>query len=115
MVNLIHNAIKFTPPGGNITISARRNDAEIIFSVSDTGVRHPSGDPAAHFRTLLQSRPVSLRRRHRAWAFPSPGTLSKRTAVDLGREQRKPGQHVLLSLCRLDKKTLNTRFKRISG
>jgi two-component system phosphate regulon sensor histidine kinase PhoR len=37
-VNLIHNAIKFTPPGGKITVSAIRHSNEIIFQVKDTGV-----------------------------------------------------------------------------
>ncbi len=36
--NLIANAIKFTMPGGEITISAIERDNEIIFSISDTGV-----------------------------------------------------------------------------
>ena len=35
--NLISNAIKFTNPGGNITISASRNDKELIVSVRDNG------------------------------------------------------------------------------
>jgi two-component system phosphate regulon sensor histidine kinase PhoR len=38
LVNLIHNAIKFTPPGGKITISAEEKQDEVIFSVQDSGV-----------------------------------------------------------------------------
>ncbi len=38
MINLIHNAIKFTPPGGNIQISARKDGEFIVFAVKDTGV-----------------------------------------------------------------------------
>ena len=36
--NLISNAVKFSYPGGGITVSAEENQSEIIISVSDTGV-----------------------------------------------------------------------------
>jgi two-component system phosphate regulon sensor histidine kinase PhoR len=36
--NLIHNAIKFTPPGGQITISAKERETDVLFAVQDTGV-----------------------------------------------------------------------------
>jgi two-component system phosphate regulon sensor histidine kinase PhoR len=38
LVNLIHNAIKFTLPGGRITVSAKVEGDKVIVSVSDTGV-----------------------------------------------------------------------------
>jgi two-component system, OmpR family, phosphate regulon sensor histidine kinase PhoR len=37
LVNLIHNAIKFTPSGGRISISAQARDNDILISVADTG------------------------------------------------------------------------------
>jgi len=37
MVNLAHNAIKFTSPGGNITIASRRGDNSVTVAVTDTG------------------------------------------------------------------------------
>jgi two-component system phosphate regulon sensor histidine kinase PhoR len=38
IVNLLHNAIKFTPTGGHIGVSAHQDGGSIIFSVVDTGV-----------------------------------------------------------------------------
>jgi two-component system, OmpR family, phosphate regulon sensor histidine kinase PhoR len=36
--NLLHNAIKFTPPGGEIIVTARKENEWVVFSVADTGV-----------------------------------------------------------------------------
>jgi len=38
VINLLHNAIKFTPPGGQITISAQVAGDEVVTAVRDTGV-----------------------------------------------------------------------------
>jgi two-component system phosphate regulon sensor histidine kinase PhoR len=38
MVNLTHNAIKFTSPGGNITIASRSGDNSVTVDVTDTGI-----------------------------------------------------------------------------
>jgi PAS domain S-box-containing protein len=36
--NLLHNAAKYTPHGGKILLSARRESAEVVISVKDNGV-----------------------------------------------------------------------------
>ncbi len=38
VVNLLHNAIKFTPPNGQVTVSVSQPDREVQFAVADTGV-----------------------------------------------------------------------------
>jgi phosphoserine phosphatase RsbU/P len=44
LANLVGNAVKFTPAGGRITLSAERCDEGVRFSVADTG----AGIPAEH-------------------------------------------------------------------
>jgi two-component system, OmpR family, phosphate regulon sensor histidine kinase PhoR len=44
VVNLLHNAIKFTPPGGDVTLSAHAGEGQVIFEVRDTGVGIPADD-----------------------------------------------------------------------
>ena len=38
VVNLLHNAIKFTPPGGQVRVSVQVEDGEAVVRVQDTGV-----------------------------------------------------------------------------
>jgi signal transduction histidine kinase len=35
--NLLNNALRHTPPGGHVRLSAREADGEVVFSVEDTG------------------------------------------------------------------------------
>ena len=44
LVNLLHNAIKFTPPGGSIEMSAAAQEGRVVFSVTDSGVGIPQKD-----------------------------------------------------------------------
>lgn len=42
--NLVANAIKFTPAGGVITVSAHREDVAWVLAVRDTGIGIPAGE-----------------------------------------------------------------------
>ena len=44
VTNLVHNGIKFTPSGGQVTLSAEPVGDEVIISVRDTGVGIPADD-----------------------------------------------------------------------
>jgi two-component system phosphate regulon sensor histidine kinase PhoR len=44
LTNVVHNAVKFTPPGGRITVAARPAGDDVVFSVQDTGVGIPAED-----------------------------------------------------------------------
>jgi PAS domain S-box-containing protein len=54
--NLIGNAIKFTPAGGTIAVAAVARDAEVEFSVHDTGQGIPAEDLPHVFERLWQGR-----------------------------------------------------------
>ncbi|MBZ0303333.1 MAG: HAMP domain-containing histidine kinase, partial [Anaerolineae bacterium] len=41
LINLVENAIKFTPMNGSVMIQVRRVEGEIIFEIRDTGIGIP--------------------------------------------------------------------------
>jgi signal transduction histidine kinase len=54
--NLITNAIKFTPPGGSVVVSAHRDDEQFeMISVTDTGYGIPPEDGQHIFERFYQS------------------------------------------------------------
>lgn len=38
LMNLLENAVKYNKPGGSVNASVRRDGAEVVFSVADTGI-----------------------------------------------------------------------------
>jgi hypothetical protein len=90
LANLVHNAIKYTPRGGNITVTVRREASHALAEVCDSGPgiaperrdsvferfhrdpsaerRHPGRGPRPHHRAQLcaaqRRRDRTGRRRH---------------------------------------------------
>jgi signal transduction histidine kinase len=44
LTNLVSNGIKFTPPGGTVTLEAHRHGAAVVITIRDTGIGIPSDE-----------------------------------------------------------------------
>lgn len=64
-LNLLHNAIEYTNPGGEIALGARLEDDEIALSVADTGVGIPDDEQSRIFDMFVRGR-TQIGRGHRA-------------------------------------------------
>jgi two-component system sensor histidine kinase GlrK len=54
--NLVGNAVKFTPPGGSISVSARANGADALIDVIDSGPGVPAEESEAIFDSFFRGR-----------------------------------------------------------
>ena len=55
LINLIHNAIKFTPPGGEIILSGYQDGKNVVICVRDTGVGIPTDALARIFERFYKA------------------------------------------------------------
>ena len=55
LLNLVHNAIKFTPAGGTIQVSAERTGDAIEVTITDTGVGIPEAELPRVFERFYKS------------------------------------------------------------
>ena len=74
--NLVSNAVKFTPPGGTVTVSARVMAGEAVIEVLDTGPGVPQEERESIFDLFFRGR----RTEH---TTPSGGTRVKGTGLGL--------------------------------
>ncbi len=63
LVNLLGNAVKFTPEGGSITLEVEANEAEVRFTVADSGIGIAEADLQRLF-VEFQQLDGTLTRRH---------------------------------------------------
>jgi signal transduction histidine kinase len=56
LINLLANALKFTPAGGTIAVSASCTGADISISVSDTGIGVPADQHETIFEPFVQAK-----------------------------------------------------------
>ncbi|HEX2996053.1 MAG TPA: ATP-binding protein [Anaerolineales bacterium] len=54
LVNLIHNAVKFTPRGGEVILFAAPADGEVRFGVRDTGIGIPADEVSRIFERFYR-------------------------------------------------------------
>jgi signal transduction histidine kinase len=56
LVNLVENAIKFTPRGGKVTIETANDSGTMVFRVSDTGIGIPEALQSQVFERFFRGR-----------------------------------------------------------
>ena len=54
LLNLLGNAVKFTPEGGTVTVDVRTEGAEVLVTVTDTGIGVPESEQTRIFDSFQQ-------------------------------------------------------------
>jgi signal transduction histidine kinase/CHASE3 domain sensor protein len=55
LVNLLTNAVKFTPAEGTVTVTARRDDGHVTITVADTGMGIPEAEQQVLFTRFFRA------------------------------------------------------------
>ncbi|MDA2891168.1 ATP-binding protein [Mycolicibacterium sp. BiH015] len=80
LLNLVSNAVKFTPDGGKVIARARRDRSDLIVSVADTGIGIAPEDRERIFESFQQGRRASTKGEGTGLGL----TLSKRIVELMG-------------------------------
>lgn len=56
LVNLVANAVKFTPDGGRVEVVSRTEDGDLVWRVSDTGMGIPEDEAGHLFERFFRAR-----------------------------------------------------------
>ena len=100
VTNLVDNAVKYTPNGGQITLAARAEAEHLLLSVTDTGPGIPEEQRQRIFERFAQVKGDTRARRGfglglaycrlaveahggRIWVEPGPGGVGSRFAFTL--------------------------------
>jgi signal transduction histidine kinase len=54
MLNLLSNALRFTPPAGSVTVGVCEQNGEVVITVADTGIGIPHEKLGAIFEPFVQ-------------------------------------------------------------
>ncbi|MDJ0950778.1 MAG: PAS-domain containing protein [Alphaproteobacteria bacterium] len=63
LLNLMGNAIEYTPPGGEIVLSARRLDSEVVLAVADSGIGIAESEQSHIFDMFVRGKKPTGHRR----------------------------------------------------
>jgi signal transduction histidine kinase len=63
--NLIGNALKYTMPGGKVTVAVRHEGKQLVVDVSDTGIGIDPKEADKIFERFYRASPAARRRHHR--------------------------------------------------
>jgi signal transduction histidine kinase len=66
LLNMVTNAIKYTPPGGTVALSLEEKDDAVLFAVRDTGIGIAAGDLPHIFERFWRADPARSRTGDRA-------------------------------------------------
>jgi signal transduction histidine kinase/CHASE3 domain sensor protein len=78
LMNLLTNAVKFTPAEGTVTVTARREGDEIVIAIADTGMGIPENEQQALFARFFRASNAI----HQAIPGTGLGLAIVRTIVD---------------------------------
>lgn len=87
--NLIENTIKFTPEGGRIDLSLRRDGDFVTFIVADTGAGIAPEELADLFQPFWQAKRSSGQDANRDHAVLALAAAGRQSAADAARQQQR--------------------------